>query len=217
MKKHSLILGLLVALGGSVQAQDVYGGLGLPGLYTLGVAQPVSNSWGVRGEYATGLSLTGSGSDSGINYDANLKSSRAGIFADWFPFGGGFRFVGGITANDLRFNLNSQGTGTASINGNSVNMAGHYFNMSLKYPTASTYLGIGYGHHAATKGLGFYADVGVTFGAFSADVTTDLVGVGGSGGSITQADIDAQKQKMNDSVAGLRYLPSVSLGLIYRY
>jgi hypothetical protein len=217
MKKQLLVLSVLAALGTQTQAQDIYGGLGLPGLYTLGFAQPVASSWGLRGEYATGLNVSGSGSDSGVNYDANLKSSRAGLFADWFPFGGGFRFVGGVTANDMRFNINSQGTGTASINGNSVNMAGHYFNMSLKYPTASTYLGVGYGHHASSKGLGFYADVGVTFGSFTADVNTDLVGTSGSGGAITQADIDAQKQKMNDSLAGLRYLPSVSLGLVYRY
>jgi hypothetical protein len=217
MNKNLLGLLLLAAFGGHACAQDVYVGLGLPGLYTLGLAQPVSSNWGLRGEYATGLSVSGTGSDSGINYDASLKSSRAGVFADWFPFGGGFRFVGGVTANDIRLNINSQGTGNATINGNSVSMAGHYFNMSLKYPTASPYLGVGYGHNASAKGLGFYADVGVTFGTFTADVNTDLVGVGGSGGSITQADIDAQKQKMNDSLAGLRYLPNVSLGLVYRY
>lgn len=217
MQKQLIMLALLATLGVQARAQDVYGGLGLPGLYTLGYAQPVAGSWGLRGEYATGLNVSGSGGDSGVNYDASLKSSRAGVFADWFPFGGGFRLVGGVTANDMRFNINSQGTGTASINGNSVSMAGHYFNMSLKYPTASTYLGVGYGHHASAKGLGFYADFGVTLGSFSADVNTDLVGVSGSGGAITQADIDAQRQKMNDSIAGLRYLPSVSLGLVYRY
>jgi hypothetical protein len=217
MNKSLLALCCLTALSTQVHSQDVYAGLGLPGLYTLGFSQPVASGWGFRGEYSSGLSYSGTGSDNGIKYDASLKASRAGVYADWFPFGSGFRFVGGLTANDIRFNMNSQGTGTASINGNTVNMAGHFFNVSLKYPTTSPYLGIGYGHQTSTKGLGFYADVGVTFGMFTADVNTDLSGVSGSGGAITQADIDAQKQKMNDSLAGFRYLPSVSLGLIYRY
>ena len=215
MKKHLICVAALAALGlgTSAQAQDLYGGLGLPGLYTLGYAHPVANSWGLRGEYASGLSWTGSGTDNGVNYNASLKSSRAGLFADWFPFNGGFRFVGGITANDMKLDVNAQGTGTATINNKPVNMAGHYFNMNLKYPTATPYLGIGYGHQVAAKGLGFYADLGVVFGSFSADVSTDLVGQSG----ITQADVDAQKQQMNDSLAGLKYLPSFSAGMVYRY
>lgn len=212
-----LWLAALAALGGSVQAQDIYGGLGLPGLYTLGYAHPMGASWGLRGEYASGLSWNGSGTDNGVGYDASIKASRAGLFADWFPFNGGFRLVGGITANSMKFDVNALGTGNATINGNTVNMAGHYFNVNLKYPTATTYLGVGYGHHVTAKGLGFYADLGVTLGAFTADVSTDLVGVAGSGGNITQADVDSQKQKMNDSLGGLKYLPSISAGLVYRY
>lgn len=213
MKKQLFWLAALAALGGGAQAQDIYGGLGLPGLYTLGYAHPLGGKWGVRGEYATGLSWTSTGSDSGVNYSASLRSSRGGLFADWFPFGGGFRFVGGVTANDTKLEINAAGTGTATINNKSVNMAGHYFNVSLKYPTATPYLGVGYGHQVSTKGLGFYADLGLSFGRFSADVSTDLVGQAG----ITQADVDAQKQQMNDSLGGLRYLPSFSAGMVYRY
>jgi len=213
MKKQLICLAALASLGASVQAQDIYGGLGLPGLYNLGYAHPMSSGWGLRGEYASGLSWTGTGTDNGVTYDAALKFSRAGLFADWFPFSGGFRLVGGVTANDMKFDVNAQGTGTATINGKPVSMVGNHFNVNLKYPTATPYLGIGYGHQMADKGLGFYADLGVTFGSFTADVATNLVGQQG----ITQADVDAQKQKMNDSLAGLQYLPSVSAGLVYRY
>lgn len=213
MKKHLICLAALATLGTAAQAQDIYGGLGLPGLYTLGYAHPMGSSWGLRGEYASGLSSTGSGTDNGVNYNASIQSSRAGLFADWFPFSGGFRFVGGITANDHKFDVNALGTGNATINNKTVSMAGHYFNMKLKYPTATPYLGIGYGHQVSTKGLGFYFDAGVTFGSFTADVSTDLIGVSG----VTQADVDAQKQQMNDSLGGFKYLPSFSAGMVYRY
>lgn len=216
MKKLIVNTAALAVLGcgaAAVQAQDLYAGLGLPNIYTLGYAHPVSQSWGLRGEYAGGTSASTNGTDNGVSYDATFKSSRAGVFADWFAFGGGFRFVGGVTANDTKLDLNAIGSGTATINGKTVNMAGNYFNVRLKYPTVTPYLGVGYGHHKADKGLGFYFDAGVTFGSFTAEVQTNVVGQNG----ITQADVDAQKQKMNDSLAGYKVMPSVSVGMVYRF
>lgn len=213
MKKRLVSSILLASLGSHIQAQDIYGGIGLPGLYTLGYAQPLGTKWGVRGEYAGGLSASASGTDNGVRYDANFKSNRAGLFADWFPFSGGFRLVGGVTANDTKLNVNGVGGPNTTIGSVTTDTTGKKFNVSLKYPSTTAYLGLGYGHHVSTKGLGFYADVGVTLGSFTAEIDTDLVGYNG----ITQADVDAQKKKMNDSLGGLGYLPSVSVGMVYRF
>jgi hypothetical protein len=101
--------------------------------------------------------------------------------------------------------------------GNSVNLANHFYRMNLKYPTASTYLGVGYGHQTADKGLGFFANLGLTLGSFRADVNTDLLGMNHNGSTFTQADMDAQKLRTNESLLGLKYQPSVSMGLVYRY
>lgn len=216
MKRLLVNLAILATLSSAAslaQAQDIYGGIGVPGIYTIGYAHAMGASWGLRGDYAGGLSWSGSGTDKGVSYDATIKASRAGVYADWFPFGGGFRLVGGLTANDMKVDINSVG-GSATINGKPVNMTGNYFNVHTKYPTATPYLGIGYGHQAGSaKGLGFYFDLGVTLGSFTADVDTNLVGQQG----ITQADVDKQKQDMNDSLAGLKLLPSVSLGLRYNF
>lgn len=216
MKRLLVNLAILATLGSAAslaQAQDIYGGIGVPGIYTIGYAHAMGASWGLRGDYAGGLSWSGSGTDKGVSYDATIKASRAGVYADWFPFGGGFRLVGGLTANDMKVDINSVG-GSSTINGKPVNMTGNYFNVHTKYPTATPYLGIGYGHQAGSaKGLGFYFDLGVMLGSFAADVDTNLVGQQG----ITQADVDKQKQDMNDSLAGLKLLPSVSLGLRYNF
>ena len=61
MKKQLLALAALAAISNGVQAQDGYIGLGLPGLYTLGYAYPISSSIGLRAEYATGLSISKDG------------------------------------------------------------------------------------------------------------------------------------------------------------
>lgn len=39
----------------------------------------------------------------------------------------------------------------------------------------------------------------------------------GTNGAITQADVDAQTKTMRDSIGGLSVLPSVSIGLTYRF
>lgn len=214
MKKQWIVLAVLAAVGGASQAQDIYGGIGFPGLMTLGYAQPISSNWGVRGEYAGGLKISKDGVQDGVPYTGTFKANRLGLFGDWFPFGGGFRLVGGVTANDMEFNLNAVGSGTATINGKTVPMNGQTFNVSVKYPSATPYIGIGYGHQSsAEKGLGFYADLGVMIGSFTTSVNTSLVGQAG----ITQADIDAQTQKARDSVSSLTIFPSVSMGIVYRY
>lgn len=216
MKKllvHLAVLATLSSAATLTQAQSLYGGVGVPGIYTLGYAHSMGASWGLRGDYAGGLSWSGTGTDNGVSYEATIKASRAGLFADWFPFNGGFRLVGGVTANDMKVDVNSVGTGTATINGKPVSMVGNYFNVRAKFPTATPYLGIGYGHQAGSKGLGFYFDLGVMVGTFTADVETNLVGQAG----ITQADVDKQKQDMNDSLAGFTMIPSVSLGLRYNF
>lgn len=218
MKHKLLVLAALAALGGAAQAQDVYGGVGLPGLVSLGYASPVGANWGWRGEYAGGLNVNKDGVQDGVNVTGSIKANRLGVFGDWFPFGGGFRLVGGLTMNDIKAEFKATG-GTSTINGTPVNLAGKFFNVNVNFPTTTPYIGIGYGHQASKdKGLGFYADLGVMIGSFNVDVNQNVVGlVGTNGVAITQADVDAQTKTMRDSVGGLSVLPSVSVGLTYRF
>lgn len=214
MKRKLLVLAAMATLAGSIHAQSVYGGLGLPGLVTLGYAHPLSTSWGMRGEYAGGLSINKDGVRDGVNVTGSFKAQRAGIFADWYPFDGGFRLVGGVTANDIKADFVGVGSGNATINGKTVSMVGQTFNVNLSFPSTSPYLGIGYGHQSSTgKGLGFYADLGVMFGTFKSDVNTSLV----ANGLVTQADVDAQTKTMRDSISSVSALPSISVGVTYRY
>jgi hypothetical protein len=122
--------------------------------------------------------------------------------------------VGGLTVNDIKAGFNGVGSGTSTINGKSVNMSGETFNVQVKFPNTTPYLGIGFGHQKSdAKGFGFYADLGVMVGTFTADTSTSLVGKQG----VTQADVDTQSQKIRDSLSGLSAVPSASLGLLYRY
>lgn len=199
----------------NAHAQDVYLGVGIPGLVRLGYAAPMGNSWGLRADYATGLNVALDGNRDGVAVTGKLKSSVAGAYADWFPFNNsGFRLVGGVTFNDTKVDMNALGSGTAVIDGKTVNMTGEYYNVTVKMPSTTPYLGIGYGHQKAEPGLGFYFDLGVMIGKLDVSSSTSLVT---SNQGITQANVDAQTQKLRDGVASVGYMPSASLGLVYRF
>ena len=207
----------LCSLSSAAQAQDVYLGVGFPGGATLGYATPITPSLGLRGEVATGLSATRDFSQDWISLTGTAKASRSGVFTDWFPFDNGFRVALGVTSNDIQANLASYG-GTATINGKTVNIANEKLAVSIKFPTATPYLGIGYGHQNSTqKGIGFYVDLGVMFGQFDTQVNTSLLNKTIGGITITQADIDAQTQSMRNNLGNVNMIPSVSAGLTFRF
>ena len=204
------------------QAQTAYVGLGAPGALTIGYAMPMgsagplSGQWGVRGEFAGGISLSQSVTEDGNTLSAKLRANRLGAFADWFPTDSNLRLVGGLTVNDIKMTLGAAATGDIDINGKTVSLSGERFNVTIKQPSVTPYLGIGWGHRASTeKGLGFFADAGVTFGAFKASVDTSLVGKGNP--AITQADVDKEVQTLKDSLAKLSVVPSVAIGVNYRF
>jgi hypothetical protein len=50
MKKKLIYLSAPAVLSGAASARDIFGGVGLPGLHTLGYAKPMGASWGVRAD-----------------------------------------------------------------------------------------------------------------------------------------------------------------------
>jgi hypothetical protein len=207
-----------VSVNSLAQSGEVYGGLGgnLGYGVTLGYAKGYSPNTTLRAEFAGGLSLSRDGAKEGVNFNGKFTNNRVGLFGDWFPFNGGFRLTGGVTFNDTKLTLNSTSTSNASgtINGKTVNMNGRYYNVAVKFPAVTPFVGIGYGHHTKDqKGLGFFTDLGFAIGKFKAESSTDLV----SAGLVTQADVNAQDQKLNDSLSKLSVLPSFSIGLRYNF
>ena len=216
----------------AVQAQDsnnsfenVYVGLGATSILSVGYAKPINDSWGMRGEFAITPKLTYNDTVSEGSANVSFKSSRVGLFADWFPFDNQLRLVGGLTLNDIKADLNatSSATNFVTINKKKVSLAGETYNASLTFPTATPYIGVGLGHNPKKdKGLGFHADVGLMIGSFNSSVNTsllnkDLVSINGTPLKITQTDIDKETQSVKDAISSVGVLPSVSLGLSYRF
>src|SRR3954471_16112234 len=81
--------------------------------------------------------------NSDISYDAKIKLSNLNALLDWSPFPGGFRFSGGLIANQNKADLNST-SGTYTINGRPYTSGDASVSGSVKSGRSlAPYLGIG--------------------------------------------------------------------------
>ena len=212
---HGLTTLAVSLAAATAHAGESYGGIGLPGLM-LGYAHTVDRTWGLRADVATLGTVTRDFNESGIRYKGTIKADRLGLFADYFPMGGGFRLTGGVTFNRMNVKLKSQFDGATSITVGSQTLtpaATDYFNAEVAFPRTTPYLGLGWGHHTQAPGWGVVADAGVMIGKAKVTSSTNVVGQFG----ITQADVDAETQKLRDGVGQVSVIPQLSIGVSYRY
>ena len=219
---------LFTALSAQAQlagpSQDVYLGVGALSIATIGYARPLNSSFGLRAEYGGWATISRDDTSSGTTATGTIKANRGGLFADWFPFQNGLRLVGGVTRNEIRVDLSTKGGSddTFTVGEKKVSLNGETFSAAVTFPSTTPYFGLGYGHHQSKdRGIGFYADVGVMVGRFDSKITTSVLNKpftsNGTTVTITQADIDTKTQSMRDSLSSVNFLPSVSMGLVYRY
>jgi len=221
MNKHlsAVAAGLLLTLGmtGAHAAGEGYVGVGLPGVIA-GYALSVHDNVTVRADYATLGSRSKNGTEEGINYNGKVKIGRAGLFGDYFPMGSGFRLTGGVTFNQIKGELNAVTTpgGTITVGSKTVPTTGNErFNVTVKVPDVTPFVGIGYGHKAKDKGLGFAFDLGASIGKAKVNVDTNLPQL--YPGVVTQADVDAETAEIRDGVGKVKFVPQLSVALTYTY
>lgn len=209
MKKSLLVTAALLAISAmSASATEIYTGAGTTG-FVLGAGSKLNDNFGVRAE-GNYLNYSHSFSTSDVNYDAKIKFQDFSLLADYFPFSGsGFRLsAGAVVGNDKLSGQATGQSGTVTINGNQYSAAGQSLNVSAKFPTVRPYVGIGYGHHA-DKGLSFFVDLGVEYGKASVDLTASP----GLAAQAGQANIDAERNKVQDKVNKLNAYPVFRLGV----
>ena len=197
----------------SALAGDVYVKAGLPG-GIVGYAQPLGSNFGLRVDLASVGEVQEQRLRDGIQYDAKLKLNRAALLADWFPLRNGFRITGGVSTNQYRLDLLASGAGGTLTIGNTTytTSAADGLKLAVKFPATSPYLGVGWGHQVSS-GLRFSADIGAMVGraTLSSTVTGPLAQ------RVSQADLDAELASLRSSVARVRAVPQLSLGLGYSF
>lgn len=193
------------------ESGEVFVGAGTTGL-EVGYAYKLSGALGVRAD-AQFLSLGRDLEKDGATYDAKLKFSTLGVYADYF-LGSAFRLTGGVLLGTRKVSGTGVATsGTITINGTTYPAAGESIGLDAKFPGASPYLGLGFGHGQASEGVGMYFDAGVALGKAKAKLTP-------SAGLLTaagQANIDAEQAKVQDNLDKLRAYPVIKLGVSYNF
>ncbi|MDP4301066.1 hypothetical protein [Leptothrix discophora] len=203
-----------VLLAGTAQAGEFYGQVGFPGA-GIGYAQPVSDSVTLRADAISMGTRESDYDEEGITYKGKLKANRVAVFADWFPFGGVFRFTGGLASNKFDLTLDASGSGQQiDVGGTRYTLnAGDGLTMSIKYPRTMPYFGVGWGHQPNVSGLRISFDVGALIGKPKVSAT----GRGQLANPSAQADIDREVAEINDGIGKVSVLPQFSFSLGYSF
>jgi hypothetical protein len=208
----SIAAALLFSVG-SARAGELYVKGGLPGAI-VGWAQPLNSYFGLRLDAASLGNLSERRTEDGITYDVKLQGDRTALLADWFVFGGSFRFTGGITSSKYALDLVASGSGGNITVGNTTytTTSADRFNVKIKLPNSMPYVGLGWGHQSDT-GLRFSFDLGAKLG--KATLSYALTGPWAS--SVSQADVDAELSELRDGVGKIRLIPQLTIGLGYSF
>jgi len=220
-----LALGLLLTAP-SASAHEVYAKAGFPGV-GAGYALGMNKYFGVRADYSSVGAVNRSGVAGMMRYDAELKASQLGAYADWFPFGGRFRLSGGLHSRTLE--LVADGTaenGMISIGELPAIPLGKDDSVQarVEWPKVAPYLGIGWGHQAErNRGFGFVADLGVSFGSpkieltLSSSLRAQLDKVSSKTNLSVDDEIERQRRDIADDVETVKVFPHLFVGVSYRF
>lgn len=206
VKKISIIMlaaaGLLGA--GAASAQSMYGQVGTTGV-TLGYAKHFDN-FNVRGD-VNFLNYGRNFEAGSVKYDAKLKFSSVGLFADYFPIGQ-FRVTGGVLLGNDKLTARGEAGPGSDI------PEGEWVKGEFKSQAVRPYLGVGWGFSPkASKGLSFAVDLGASYGAFKTDYSVSP----GMEDYWGDDRIQKERRELDDKVSSYKWFPVVRVGLAYRF
>ena len=154
---------------------------------------------------------------SGVDYDGRLKSTTAGVFADWHPGGGGFLVSGGAYLGSRKLDIDAQPTGNVNIGGQDFTPAqiGRIAG-AAKMSKVQPFAGLGYDNTFVGSGWGVRAMAGV---AFSRKPDVSLTASGGtlSQDANFQARLEQEEDEVRDDAKGFRFFPVLQIGFTRRF
>ncbi|WP_304350795.1 hypothetical protein [Comamonas testosteroni] len=211
MKKITTLAAIVatsIALFGAstASAQTVYGQVGTTGV-TLGYAQHF-DKFNLRGDvnffnYSHNLNT------SGINYDAKLKFSNVGLFADYYPISAvsQFRVTGGFFVGNDKITARGHAGADSDI------PDGEWATGRIKSKSFRPYIGVGWGYGNQSKGLSFTADLGASYGKFRTDyeVSPGLQDYWGDD------RVQQERRDLDNKIGDYKWYPVIRVGLAYRF
>lgn len=158
------------------------------------------------------------GTVQGVDYDFDVKLASVPLLADWHPFENEFRITGGAVYNRNMADLDGTPDKDTKIGDHTYtpeeigDLSG-----SIRFNLFAPYIGLGYGNAVldADKTWGFVFDIGIMWQG------TPSIGLSSSGtkaGDPTfQADLEQQKNDIQDKADYFRIYPVLSFGISYQF
>lgn len=240
MKCIAMIAGLLTASSAIAGNNDlnlgIYGKSGLPG-FTLGVGYGFNEYVTARADFATLGTIKRKITSDDVTFDAAFSNNKVNLLVDIFPFANGFRLTSGLGLLSTKLSAKGYPTNTISQQfkfGESTYSIqvdqNDNINAEVRFPKASPYLGLGYGHHFKQQNgneLGFLFDLGVYIGkpTSTLNISQSLNDKLAAAEKVTdrnssrtvKQDIDSEKAKIDEVLNKVPVLPVISLGISYRF
>lgn len=157
-----------------------------------------------------------------IHYDATYGLDNLQLGLDWYPAAGRFRVSAALVANANELTLDAVARGPGyEINGEMYSAAEvGDLRGSVEPASTGAYVGVGWGNPLRReKGLGVVLDIGLVY-AGSADVELKArcgALAGPSRCAELQADADAERRELEDSLGDVPFWPLVQIGLSYSF
>jgi hypothetical protein len=168
--------------------------------------------------------------ESGIDYDADLKLRSISAMLDWHPMRGGFRLTAGILGNGNKLSLIASGEDDYTI-GDATYRGDLRLDGNVDFRSAAPYLGLGWGNVFGKGGAwSFTADAGVVLQGkprptLAASGTAQRLENGVPVGPVIdvaddplfQQELAREEQNLRDELDRFQYYPVLSIGLAYRF
>jgi hypothetical protein len=214
---------VMFASAPAASAQDIaaylQAGLSGPGLgLSFGMGGPVR----IRADLHNSNSRNLDGVHAGVPYGGKAKLADSGLYADFYPAGGNFRMVAGLTFNQSRIDLqaNASTGSSAQINGRNYSLNGtDSLNAQVRYPPVMPYLGLGWGMGGVEKGFSLIGDLGVAYGkpSSSLDASASLRAKIAATGANPDNELAANRKQLQDDVAKYSFYPILRVGVAYKF
>jgi len=193
----------------------------------IGVFYGLTDNLSLRTDFTSMKKFERNFSSGAIDYRASLDSNQFGVYGDWFPFGTGFRFSGGLHLRKLQAQAQGrpQNNGVIVINNTRVGFdPDDTLTGRVKFPSMAPYLGIGWGYNdAQTSGFGIVLDLGVSFGKPSASLVAskglqDKLDAAAKANATTAVEeLEAQRQRLDKTARKFKVFPQAHIGISYRF
>ncbi|MFH1578011.1 MAG: hypothetical protein ABIC18_02950 [Candidatus Omnitrophota bacterium] len=157
------------------------------------------------------------GTESDIKYDFDLELFSLSALLDWHPFDTAFRISAGGLYNQNSLKMTAKTTVSYQI-GNTTYTAAEVGTLTgeMDIDDIAPYVGIGWGNAVGkNKQWSFSFDLGVIY-QDSPKVKLNTTG-SLSNNAVFQAELDREKQTLEDKLEDYQFYPVISMGVCYSF